>query len=473
MTARRRPVQDVRIWNIQDRSKHKGVAKPFVVRWVVEGLKPPFSKSFETRPQAEDYRSRLVLAHRSGEHFDLRPPGEPESWAPAADEILVHEWARLWVSHEWDGWSPHSRIAISADLAWFVSFCRHPKAPAMSEALRLYVRDTFDPAAQGDDDLEQALAAWGLKLHELTMEILAEVERKLGIGVQGQTLKHITSARRRKNAHTCIRRAVELGRLESDPWPPTPRGRAQRKSAKSTEQVDVELLPDPKRMATILQGMTSRHSGTLVYQAMSVVMYYAGPRPGEVVMLRRRSLTLPDEGWGRLRVLKADDGKGNEVAPKTGERWVPIPAALVAFLRSWIDENGLGLDDYLFRNSNGNIPDAGTWGDAVHRGCRVAGWPEIRPYDMRHACATTWLGAGVKLGETARRMGHSVEVLVRVYAGALEGDDLDANRRIDEACAGTTEWLAGDVEGSIPRSSREERSHPVVPGRTRSDGATL
>jgi integrase len=36
----------------------------------------------------------------------------------------------------------------------------------------------------------------------------------------------------------------------------------------------------------------------------------------------------------------------------------------------------------------------------------------MRVYDCRHACATTWLRAGVPLGEVARRLGHSVETLV-------------------------------------------------------------
>jgi hypothetical protein len=34
-----------------------------------------------------------------------------------------------------------------------------------------------------------------------------------------------------------------------------------------------------------------------------------------------------------------------------------------------------------------------------------------------------------------------VEVLVSVYAGALEGDDLEANRRIDEVCQAASRWL--------------------------------
>jgi hypothetical protein len=47
--------------------------------------------------------------------------------------------------------------------------------------------------------------------------------------------------------------------------------------------------------------------------------------------------------------------------------------------------------------------------------------PPMRIYDCRHAAATTWLRAGVPLGEVARRLGHSVETLVSTYVGALDG----------------------------------------------------
>ena len=55
------------------------------------------------------------------------------------------------------------------------------------------------------------------------------------------------------------------------------------------------------------------------------------------------------------------------------------------------------------------------------------------PYDLRHACATLWLGAGVPVGEVARRLGHSPEVLLKKYAGVLSGDEDLSNARIDAA----------------------------------------
>ena len=52
-------------------------------------------------------------------------------------------------------------------------------------------------------------------------------------------------------------------------------------------------------------------------------------------------------------------------------------------------------------------------------------------WDCRHAAATTWLKAGVPLGEVARRLGHSVETLVSTYVGALDDEEEIGNQRID------------------------------------------
>ena len=89
----------------------------------------------------------------------------------------------------------------------------------------------------------------------------------------------------------------------------------------------------------------------------------------------------------------------------------------------------------------GRRPTESNWNRALKRAAAAAGHQPMSPYDCRHACATTWLGAGVPLGEAARRLGHSVETLVTFYVGALQGDDLVANDRID-ACLG---WSDGHL----------------------------
>jgi hypothetical protein len=53
-----------------------------------------------------------------------------------------------------------------------------------------------------------------------------------------------------------------------------------------------------------------------------------------------------------------------------------------------------------------------------------------RPYDLRHAAASLWLNAGVQPTEVARRLGHSVAVLLRVYANCVDGEQDVVNERI-------------------------------------------
>ena len=68
----------------------------------------------------------------------------------------------------------------------------------------------------------------------------------------------------------------------------------------------------------------------------------------------------------------------------------------------------------------------------------------MRIYDCRHAAATTWLRAGVPLGEVAKRLGHSVETLVSTYVGALDGDETLANKGIDA--------VLGSKKVTVPKS---------------------
>jgi integrase len=56
-----------------------------------------------------------------------------------------------------------------------------------------------------------------------------------------------------------------------------------------------------------------------------------------------------------------------------------------------------------------------------------------RPYDLRHAAVSLWLAAGIPPPRVAERAGHSVEVLLRVYAKCLDDGDDTANARIDDA----------------------------------------
>ena len=46
---------------------------------------------------------------------------------------------------------------------------------------------------------------------------------------------------------------------------------------------------------------------------------------------------------------------------------------------------------------------------------------------------STWLNAGVPASQVAEWAGHSVDVLLRVYAKCISGQQAEAKRRIEEA----------------------------------------
>jgi integrase len=56
-----------------------------------------------------------------------------------------------------------------------------------------------------------------------------------------------------------------------------------------------------------------------------------------------------------------------------------------------------------------------------------------RPYDLRHACLSIWLNGGVYPTQVAEWAGHGVDVLLRIYAKCVVGQDELAKRRISEA----------------------------------------
>jgi integrase len=285
-------------------------------------------------------------------------------------------------------------------------------------------------------------------LGQLSRPVLAAVDQRLVIRDDGEPLGPATAGRFRKVSRACIRRAFELGILDADPWPPPPRGRSKRKATRITRSLSIRSLPAPATMARVIDAIPSHQPASRAYRVMTAVAYDAGLRPSEVVMLRAKALEMPEDGWGRIHVTEADVAFDEPGEPKTGPRSVPIPPPLVGILREWVVEHDFAADDLLFRTRNGLRPRASNWSRAFHRGLRETGRPPIRIYDCRHAAATTWLGAGVPLGEVAKRMGHSVETLVTTYVGALAGDETLANERIDAALAGPK------PSRRSPRSSR-------------------
>lgn len=433
-----RPPQQVDVFTIQDRRVH-GKMRPWVVRWRVEGQQR--TRSFRTRAEADRYRSLLVHAVTNGERFDPAT-GEPANWQPRANEDLgIHQWAQQWLAEQWPEWQPRTRTSAVEALARFVPMVVGPNAPPAPVSLRRFLKSALGPDRPVDlsGECERWLDRHCLKMCDLDKQILAKVDLQLGVGDDGQPLAATTATRRRTVARACVRRAVQLDVLSSDPWPPASKGRSRRKIHRKSRAVDVRLLPDPATMVRILDAIVTHQPGSRTYQLMTAIVYYAGLRPSEVVMLRRRSLALPADGsWGRIDVTEADIDHDVPGEPKTGPRSVPIPPVLVGQLQGWVDVHAPDDDSLLFRTRTGGRPTSSNWSRAWHRALDSIGAPRWRIYDCRHAAATTWLASGAPLAEVARRLGHTVETLVSTYVGALTGDETLTNERIAAALDATS-----------------------------------
>jgi integrase len=183
------------------------------------------------------------------------------------------------------------------------------------------------------------------------------------------------------------------------------------------------------------------------------VMYYAALRPEEAVDLRRDHLvSLPHSGWGEVLLTGAtpfvgaqwtDDGRNRQRRGlkhrATGDTTrVPLHPDAVELLRAHLEREGTRPGTRLFRGPRGGMLGTTTYGN-VWRRARLAVFGEAeaagsllarRPCDLRHACVSTWLAAGVPAPQVAEWAGHSVAVLLRVYAKCIAGQADHALSRI-------------------------------------------
>jgi integrase len=253
-----------------------------------------------------------------------------------------------------------------------------------------------------------------------------------------------------------LRYAVELGELPSSPL-----DRLSWKPPKVSEVVDRRVVVNPRQARELLTAVTYVGQNTRGpcargqrLMAFYACMYFAALRPAEAVALRVQDCYLPVTGWGRLTLEKsrpevnrrwtdtgsAHDERGLKHRPATETRQVPIPAELVAILRQHIDTFGVAPDGRIFSSDRGH-PVASTaisdvWAEArtlALTPAQIVSPLAGRPYDLRHAAVSLWLNAGVPAPQVAERAGHSVEVLLRVYAKCLDDGEKAANTRIDAA----------------------------------------
>ena len=132
---------------------------------------------------------------------------------------------------------------------------------------------------------------------------------------------------------------------------------------------------------------------------------------------------------------RASQGRGRALAPGPAPR---SGAALI--LRQHIDTFGTAPDGRIFASERGHVVASTAISDVWAEARTLAFTPAQvtsplagRPCDLRHAAVSLWLNAGVPATEVAQRAGHSVQVLLHVYAKCLDDGEAVANKRIDAA----------------------------------------
>lgn len=255
--------------------------------------------------------------------------------------------------------------------------------------------------------------------------------------------------------------AVEEGHIAANPIP-----RVKWTAPQTVETVDRRVVVDPTRARALLAAVEAQGDVGKRLKAFFACMYYAAMRPAEVTELALDALVLDaQDGWGEL-LLSRSTPVTNSAWTDTGRRDarqlkhrgagdvrpVPCPPELSKILRWHLAEFGTAPDGRLFRavRGNGLVSDS-VYGRIWHKARKAALTPaEVasplagRPYDLRHTAVSTWLNAGVPATQVAEWAGHSVHVLLRIYAKTLVGQDEISRRRIDEALRGTKPATNGD-----------------------------
>ncbi|PRY19139.1 tyrosine-type recombinase/integrase [Pseudosporangium ferrugineum] len=451
---------DVRLWAIREHTgKDRKTGKPrstYRVRWMVAGNE--FGETFKTRALAESFRSKLMTAQREGLAFDTAS-GLPE---PMARELNTRSW--------------YEHAVAFVDMKWPRAAAKHRKSIAEALANVTPVLLSTARGAPSDDEIRRALYAWSfnkarrdagtppediaptirwLASNTVNLNALqdAALVRKvldaLSLRLDGKPAAATTVARKRAVVYGALRYAVELKLL-----PAHPMEHVQWIAPKSDDEVDRRSVVNPAQAITLLAAVGERHPRLVAFFAC---LYFAALRPAEALHLRVEDCELPEEGWGMLRLSGSTQHVGQgwgddsnairedrelKHRAKTAVRPVPAPPPLVRALRWHIAAHGHAPDGRLFVTQGyGNGPVSKETYSRVWRAARRDALSEAqqrsplarRPYDLRHAAVSLWLNEGVPATQVAEWAGHSVHVLLKVYAKCIDGQDEAARRRISRA----------------------------------------
>jgi integrase len=447
---------DVRFWEIRPRRTAKG--ESWTIRWTVAGREK--SRTLARKAQAERYRSRLMQAADRGEAFDV-DTGLPDSMTREVSSRTWYEHACAFANARWPKVAAKGRISLVEGLmavtpALVTSNRGAPDAEVLRQAMRRWAfnpprRDTPMPP-----EIEAALR-W-LARSSLPVSALQEassVGRALdacGRKLDGSAAAPEYYRRRRRTLYAALKYAVREGQLPANPLDGAED--PEWKAPEVSDAVDRRRVANPAQMSSLIAAISTigRTQGPRL-KALYGCMYYGMLRPSEAASLLEDECKLPDQGWGFLEFSEVssaagrdwtDDGEVHEArkpkgGPRNAVRRVPIPPVLVTMISEHIQEFGTAPDGRLFRTYQGGIYLPSTLWTVLQKArpvaftkAQTASPLAHKPYDFRHAGISGRLNAGTPAPLVAEWAGHTVEVLLRIYAHCLDGDDDKWLQRIEE-----------------------------------------
>ncbi|WAL65194.1 tyrosine-type recombinase/integrase [Amycolatopsis cynarae] len=446
---------EVRIWAIkQYRGKKKTTYR---VRWVVAGNE--FGESFETSALADSFRSGLVSSARSGEAFDTES-GLPVSMKrQQAEAVTWYAFACSYVDMKWPDSSPKYRKSLAESMTRITVAMLHDSTQVRDgKKLRNALMTAFNKRTRADQptpataDLLKTVERNCRRVSDLTKpDVLRSVLGTLDLNLDGRRASANTVRIRRTALGNAIDYAIEKKLLAKNPLAEI----KVKKRNYALNEVDPASVVNPTQARMLLAAVDAVGKQGPPLVAFFALMYYAGLRPEEAAALKKSNLSLPKEGWGDLNLEGArpeigqewtDSGEASAEGPlkhreaKVG-RVVPCSLTLTAILHNHLARFGTAPDGRLFRGArNGGRLGSSTYGrvwakarEAVFTAELAASALAKRPYDLRHASVSTWLSAGVEAPRVAKWAGHSLTVLLKVYAKCLDGGEKSARDRVERS----------------------------------------
>lgn len=165
------------------------------------------------------------------------------------------------------------------------------------------------------------------------------------------------------------------------------------------------------------------------------VLALAGLRWAELAGLRVGDrVKVPGEGLRLQRTVMSSRDKGalfEDTLKSNRSRTVPLVADLVPLIDKWSEGKEFG--DWLFPAPKGGPLSEPNWKRSV--GWRAAvnkiGRPTLRVHDLRHTCASLWLGAGADPKVVQRVLGHaSAAMTMDLYGHLIDHNLWESARRV-------------------------------------------